>query len=561
MRFAHTPHNLPMPECPQCEAPLGPKVRFCPACGAVLPRDTTVARAAATPTTTVAAEAAPASTPTERPSAPAPATPAPAPAPPPAPDPAIAALSSTRPPERLDDDPADTLPEHEDDNEVALSVRFPYALVAGHASIVMLRLENRSAFAFDHGEITLESRAIGGLALKNLRRLPPGFAKPFEVEIDPVKAGPAIFHLQLTLTDKDGRRCFRASCREPILAAPDGNINISIGDIQSHSGTGANSGLGADYGNVQISNLLGDNTPRTLNDLLTTEREEGFRALELEQDYGLSSVAVQSELASRSRGLALPRELSGFVQPATKLTLEPAEEGAAPTLNLLATPEFRLGRNRAKVDLPTWWWPRNADHDDKTRRISQEQVILAATSAGIELWDPGSANGTLCDGQPLTTGGRENAVRLSRFATLGLANDYELEVEHTETSFPNGLAIGGIERWSGPGVGDVQALPLKGCVNFTPRSCDPTPAWSWWLFTDIAFGSSEANPLPLDLAGLAEVQGRFHWYRGCFWIESIAVNNALRLNGRILFPGEIAPLTSGSQLQLGQTVMRVGVSS
>ena len=96
-------------------------------------------------------------------------------------------------------------------------------------------------------------------------------------------------------------------------------------------------------------------------------------------------------------------------------------------------------------------------------------------------------------------------------------------------------------------------------MNFTPTSCELSPFNALWLLTDAAFGSSGANPLTLADAGLSEVQGRFHWYRGAFWLESIAPNNALRVNGRTLYPGEIAPLVNGMLLGLGSTDYRIEI--
>ena len=445
-----------------------------------------------------------------------------------------------------DDDEADTdLPR--------LSLRFPYALIEGHASLVQVSLENPGVTAIDAAELTLESRGLEGLVLKNLRRLAPGQTQRFDLEIDPARAGHAILQVGLTLHDREGRRAYHGTHPLRVLVKPEGQINISIGDIQSNTGGGANAGLGADYGNVSISNLLGDRRIETLNDLLTTELATEFQQVDLELDYGLSAVAVHVEAASRRRTLTLPPAFLAHVQPARVCTLEPEDQAPGP-LTLLATPEFKLGRSRADADLATWWWPRHEDHDERTRRISKVHALLAVDAEGLYVWDNASANGTSCDGQPLTTEGRDNATHFTRRATLALAHEYGLDVEYHAPTYEAGPAIRGDERWGGP---PATRLPLGGSVSFTPTSCDPTPFQSLWLFSDAAFGSSAAQPLTLAGPGLAELHGRFHWHRGCFWVEGISADAAIHVDQHQVRPGDIVPLTTGARLRLGSWSWRV----
>ena len=99
--------------------------------------------------------------------------------------------------------------------------------------------------------------------------------------------------------------------------------------------------------------------------------------------------------------------------------------------------------------------------------------------------------------------------------------------------------------------------PLGGCVSFTPTACEPTPFTSLWLFSDAAFGSSAAQPLTLPGEGIAELHGRFHWHRGCFWIEGISTNAPIHVDHHQVRPGEIVPLTSGARLRLGALTWRL----
>lgn len=550
-----------MSSCPSCHASVGPKVRFCPACGSSLPstpaapetqpwEETERSRASVTDAVADAQDS-----PAPPPPTPVSIDPEPvlegsqteSPAPPPKPEPATPPASPTPTPtpaksawdESLDD--ADTL---------AVAIRFPYTMVAGHRSIAFIRVKNNSPETIDRGEVTLEARSLAELCLVNFRRLPPGETREVMAEIEPTHAGPTKIELGIIADSSTGRQAYRGSCLEVVLKEPDNQFNISIGDIQSNSGSAANQGLGADYkGDVNISNLLGDKTPQTLNELLSTERTNDFERIDLDIDYSLSAVAIDVERMARQRSLRLPSAFVGHAQPCRRAELARAEEPDSPALTLVAREEFTLGRNRKKADLTTWWWPRSESHDELTRRISQIHVCLRRDREGLMLLDPGSANGTTCDGQALATGEQAEPARFDRRTSLSLAHEYGMDIEHIDGAYPQGPQISGIERWTGPAA--TSAPPQSGSVNFTPTSCDPLPTTTVWVFTDAAFGSSAANAISLADSELAEVQGRFHWHRGCFWVESIANNSAIGVNEQIIRAGEIVPLTEGAQLRLG----------
>lgn len=485
--------------------------------------------------------------------------PAPNPDPTPAPTPAPGPANEQPPtPERPAAHPTRSPFEAESDDEdaVALFVRFPYALVAGHSSVLQVKVENRSDRTIRHGEMLIEGRSLESLCRQVFRRISPHQTKSFDIEIEPKRAGPSILQMELVVEDETGKRSYRGTASEPVHAAPEsGNINISIGDIQGNKSGGANAGLGAEYGNVEISNLLGENKPITLNDLLTSEREVEFEEVDLDLDYGLSARAVFVEKRSRARGLRLPPDFVGHVQPANRLVLDPAEDGTPGPLTVVTGPEFTLGRNRTKANLATWWWPRSEEFDEKTKRISQIHACLRAESGQLFVWDNDSANGTLCDGQELPRGGRETATPFTHRTSLALAHDYEMDIEIIPGAHESGPAINGIERWMGPPAGAPPAI--SGSVNFSPSTCERPPFSTLWLFTDAAFGSSGANPLHTPDPALAEVQGRLHYFRSCFWLESIADNHAMNLYGRTLLPGEIVPLTNGMRLQVGNLAYRI----
>lgn len=79
------------------------------------------------------------------------------------------------------------------------------------------------------------------------------------------------------------------------------------------------------------------------------------------------------------------------------------------------------------------------------------------------------------------------------------------------------------------------------------------------VLSDGTFGTGEENPVVLHMTGLAKVQGRFHYWRGGFWLENIVENNQVRLAGVAVPPNMMLPLTNDTILGLGETKMRMAI--
>src|SRR5690606_23587878 len=96
-----------------------------------------------------------------------------------------------------------------------------------------------------------------------------------------------------------------------------------------------------------------------------------------------------------------------------------------------------------------------------------------------------------------------------------------------------------------------------GAVRFEVVADETQPLNALWLLSDASFGTSRSNAIPLADDALGEVQGRFHHYRGAFWIEALAENSAVQLDHLTLRPGEIAPLATGQRLRIGSRTWRL----
>ncbi len=429
---------------------------------------------------------------------------------------------------------------------VALSLFFPHLLVAGHCSTVRLRLTNHSAGALQNIEVTLDSCGLSATGIGRRHRLEAGQTTELLLEITPSSPGHFVLRAGVS-AETAARPCsWRGSHTLPVHQAPDPHIQIHIGDIQSN--LGANAGLGADYGNVQLSNLLGGANLKTLNDLLALELPEIFTPLALDPDYEWSLPAVSRATAAHHHPLRLPEAFCRSAQPGGCCVLH-ATTGDAREIRLVARSRFRLGRSRTDADFVTWFWPRDPAHDQRTQRLSKVHVELRADAGGIFVWDAHSANGTHFDGQPLGRAG-EKTARLGPHAQLLLAGDYKLDLDHLGANSEDRLRITDEECWPGP---SATPAPHRGCIRFRPHNTESSPPSTVWLFTDAAIGSSPANALVLPDADLAEIQGRFLFYRGCFWLENTAPNDRVTVDGYPLARGELVPLVNGSKVRLGRT--------
>jgi hypothetical protein len=326
-----------------------------------------------------------------------------------------------------------------------------------------------------------------------------------------------------------------------------------VQDVMNNTGT--NAGLGEEKGSLEIRDLIGKGVIKDLNSLLEHELEENFRAVTMELDYTVSSRAIVAEERARLGQLIIPSAFLGFVQAATVLRLAATGEGEKPRdIHLIARPQFVLGRSRQTADFITWFWPRTSENDEATRHLGKAHVVAEASEGNITLRDNGSPNGTLFDLQKLPT---ENGACLKEKGMLRLGQDYELEVWHQAGAFAGEPPVANARLWRGPAA---TRAPAAGSVRFAPRSCGLALWDAIWLFTDATFGLSRSNPVVIDLPGLAEIQGRFHHWRGSFWIENSSQDSSFVINGITVLCGQIVPLTTGQTIRLAGQEYRVEAS-
>jgi serine/threonine protein kinase len=248
----------------------------------------------------------------------------------------------------------------------------------------------------------------------------------------------------------------------------------------------------------------------------------------------------------------LPIEWARVVHPLSILDLCPVSpaDGSLP-LRLVGASEFRIGRNRDQVDFLVRFLPIAPENDNfnRTMRISQKHVRLVEEGSRLIFDDEGKKSVSTFDGHAISASA---PISLEKRGLLVLAGDYEIEVTPFPSEIKETRRIRNEESWAGP-----PPLPraVSGAVRFSPLTSERAEWHPAWIFTDATFGWSPDRPIVLSYPGVAELHGRFHYYRGQFWVERL--DGEIRVDHYHLRPGDLVPLVPGRRILLGRTELDI----
>ena len=432
-------------------------------------------------------------------------------------------------------------------------LNFNHLVISGYPSTFQIVMENQGTTPLEQIEFTMESRGLERGARKTVTKLLPGQSQRHLVEIEPIRSGNFVLQAMIKCRQEARQLALVGSRTIRINEAPkSGDILSGLAQLQRNSeDASASGGAGA------IGNLIPRGSVRTVNDLLDLELPDAFEPLELTLDYEISMRALAEEEAGTRHRLQIPGVFLNESAPATILKLEPMERSATtPEIKLVATPTFSLGRSREEADYLLWFWPRNEANDQKTRRISKKHCIFTSRDGKLFV-GPTGANRTILDGKEINPNESEPFERRGILAVAGI---YFLDVTPFCVDVPDDPQISNLANWQGPSTPET-SIKAKGSVRFLPMTRSVLDQNSTWFFTVGTFGTSRSNPVIADIKGLAEIQGRFYHYLGCFWIETTSDNGAVHLDATPLEPGFIAPLVGGQILKLGGKSFKVTVAS
>ena len=442
----------------------------------------------------------------------------------------------------------------ESDGPLSLSFNFNHVVVTGCPAPFELTLENTGTESVEQIEIALESRGLKRAIVQKQAELAPGGKERYRLEVEPLRSGH--FVLQVTAKWQTGARQFAAT------GARSFRVNETPTPADLASGVknlvGNSDKPGVPVGMVpDLGEFVDAGTVYSLGALLKMELPENFEQLDLTRDYEVDLPAL--ERAAVRRELRIPEKFLGQGQAGSLLILEALGRPTAnphQEIRLVGRPSFNLGRLREESDYLLWFWPRNQIHDTKTRRISKKHCALTARGGKLYVENVAAASLTTFDGREVT--GSEG-VLLERRGILNLSGIYFLDVTRFPSAHPQGPTITNLDAWQGKGSAAPSAG--NGSVRFVAVTPHVLPQNSSWILSDATFGTSRINPVILNIEGLAEIQGCFHYYQGGFWVENLAENSAVLVDEEVLPAGSIVPLADGQVLQLGETKFRLTVSA
>jgi hypothetical protein len=430
---------------------------------------------------------------------------------------------------------------------VQVSLNFPHFVLAGLPTTMQCRVENLLARPLAHLRVLVECRGLKHAVDRSIDTLPASGRETLAFEIEP--GGFGQFNLRINLQGQQDDQIVSFSGTHP-LRIHEAPAPADFPDALQRFSQGAESTTISQGNPLELPSFIA-----SADELSRFKLPDRFESLDLVLDHEVAAEAVQR--ARNNEPLTIPPGFLDQAQPGTFLALTPLDPTDTPhqDIRLVARPHFTLGRSVEESDFILWFWPRNEVHDTKTRRMSKKHVTLAFDGDRLIAVNNAAGSLTTYEGQDVAAVG----IELQRRGLLNLSGIYLLDVLWIAGSRPS-LHLTNFDAWQGHS--SSPASPAKrGCVRLSPRSAQVLPQNSTWLFSEATFGGNKINPVLLDLEGLADIQGRFHYHHGAFWVESFAGNSAVQLQDQTLAPGQIAPLCTGQVLRLGTGRFTVSVTA
>ncbi len=446
----------------------------------------------------------------------------------------------------------------------SFSCNFNHLFIEGYNTTFQICLANNSPQPLEQIVVSLECAGWEKAIERKFSRVAPGQRQIVNLDTLPTRAGNFLLNCSLKMVTAGSELSYLSSPNPTVtvITRPDANSMVfNIVNNANNANTGANAGLGEEvrFGDFNVKDLVSRDAIRSINDLIQSTLPTNFEPVELVLDSELSLEGLEKFEERDHHALTIPRQFVGFAHAGTLLKLTPLPTAGSTTAlatHLVARPLFRVGRRQDQSDLIAWFLPRSETNDTKTKRISGSHCSLELRQRSLWLVDHGTPNYTTFDQDRVTV---DQPIEFDRRGLIGLAGEYFIDAMPFPTADGKGPAISNLRLWSGPA--QTAERPPCGCVRFTPTQSEPAFHEAIWLLADGTFGTSRSNPIVFENEALAEIQGRFHHWRGCFWVENTIGNDMVKLAGVTLKSNEIVPLVNGLILEFGQTKMRVEIGN
>jgi hypothetical protein len=370
------------------------------------------------------------------------------------------------------------------------------------------------------------------------------------VQVKPICSGEVLLDILVECRLADQTRAFTGQHLIRVLEPTVTPQSLSITIDQSMRAEG--SVYGASIRN-QADDLIKKGFIRTNNDLLEQQFADNWQRVDLYPTNPAAGGPPRREVLSVRVVPSLPRR--GDSRERAGLVLDDA--WAPGRILLLGQQQVRFGRQREVNDVVLRFVPKSPENDEKTGRISREQMALSLQADGLVLTDLSSGQTTRLNGKPV--GPRGAAVPLDRPSDVD-AGALRLRV----WPFLDGGRAAGADsaaRYTLLGGPDevwrtAERLGLRSVrVDRVGNAAEDESYLLVYRWAGI--GRSEANEVPLPGAELEDVAVRLVRLGRQLWVESLSGRGVVRAGGAEVGHGFAGPLSVGLPIQVGPIPGRV----
>ncbi len=431
---------------------------------------------------------------------------------------------------------------------------FPYICFSGHPTTIVLSITNRQDALIENLEINIQSAGLSNVVKHKGPTILSNSSYPILIEIAPESPGDFVMQIYIKFTIKNKLVCYMGARLLRINPQFDTlTETVDLRKIKTNRPEKEYEYLDSGEEKSFINLINNPNAIKNYQDLFNLTLPEFYEPISLILDYTITDEINRTISQHKHNNLIIPRLFLDYIKQGKVLNLLPMNDDTY-GIRLVAKNKMTIGRKRDEADYIAWFMPRSPSNDEKTKHISKVHITAEAIDGKIYFRNESTSSSASLDGKPLSLNKSEI---LNQRAILLLADEYFIDVQYANSYYNKEPTISNISLWNGPDKSPT--LNARGSVRFLPINSDIAFYEVIWIFTDASFGASKANQVVINADGLSEFQGRFLYYRGCFWLENRISNNATKINSMILEANEVAPLINGQLLQLGNINYHVEV--
>ena len=427
----------------------------------------------------------------------------------------------------------------------------------GKAGALDFRVTARGDEPIRDLQLTIDCPELAPQKEIHIRHLRAGRTSRKPCNVRPCHCGEIAAELELRCRVGDRMLVYRAC---PMIRILEPFTNPQ--HVQLHVDQSMKAGGSIGYGNSvrkEVSERVARGLIRSTNDLLQAKLDDAWEPIPLEFDDELTRRLDAT--ASREAPLRpLEPRVTPTPAPRGATIAWPAAAPAARTL-VLAREKLRLGRNRQGNDVVLRVLPRNADHDELSRRISGHHASLQLREQGLLVTDGGSTNGTTLNGQALT---EPTALPLDKPSSLVIGEAIELRLTPFADPAPPAPHTPVPAAWCPLGHADrlwrlAAGLGLRSVlIERVNNLCDERYLL---LYRWARLGTGPDAEIPLAQPESRTAEARLLRLGDRYWLTPVHDADELAIDDTPLPPGAAMALAHGQGITLAASSLRIDAFS